>query len=165
MGVFFRRWAIAHADLDRADQHSVLVRVNWDPNPFTFVTKLCFHPHMTLYIDHRSGSLEMWTDPDQTGSQLRVTSVRFCGGQHLDHITAYSADGLPVLELCRRSDAQKVMVRTLTTRESMSGMLCNGCKRESMWNPNHNSIYPELSLAPSLTLTQTLSGRISTSVA
>ena len=98
----------------------------------------------------------MWTDVDKTGAQLRITSVRFCGGQHLDHITAYSADGLPVLELCRRSDAQKVMASKLRTRESMSRTLSKGCKLESMRNPNDNSIYPELNLAESVTLTQNI---------
>ena len=132
MGIVVWRRAIAHSNLDRTDQHSVLAWVNWDPNPFIFATTLTFHPHLTLYIDHRPGPLDMWTDLDKTGAQLRITLVRFCGGQHLDHITAYSADGLPVLELCRRSDSQKVMVRTLWTYQRMRSTLSHACKSESM---------------------------------
>ena len=123
MGVFVWRRAIAPANLDRTDQHSVLVRVKWDPNPFSFVATLTVHHHLTLYLDHRSGPLEMWTDLDQTGGQLHITSVRFCGGQHLDHITAYSANNVPVLELCRRSDLQRVMAHTIRTHQPMTRLL------------------------------------------
>ena len=38
MGIVVWREAIAYANLDRTDQHSVLVRVKWDLNPFTYVT-------------------------------------------------------------------------------------------------------------------------------
>ena len=137
MGVLVWRRTITHANLKRTD-YPVLVRVNCDPNPFTLTTTLTFHPRLTPCIDYRAGSLDMWTDLDQTCVEL--SSVRFCGGQHLDHITAYSADGLPVLELCRRSDTQKVMVRTLRAHQPMSRTLSYGCKPESMRNPNQNPI-------------------------
>ena len=48
----------------------------------------------------------MWANLDET---CEVSSIHFCGGQHLDYITAYSADDVPVLELCRRSDYRMVI--------------------------------------------------------
>ena len=48
----------------------------------------------------------LWVELDNAGVQ--AGSIRFCGGHHLDHITAYSADGAPVLELCR-SDSRPVL--------------------------------------------------------
>ena len=53
----------------------------------------------------RSDSL--WVELDRTG--VKAVLIRICGGQHLDHITAYSADNAPVLELCR-SDPRQVLV-------------------------------------------------------
>ena len=57
----------------------------------------------------RSRSDSLWTELNRTG--VRVVSIRFCGGQHLDHITAYSLDNQPVLELCR-SDPRQVLAWT-----------------------------------------------------
>ena len=54
-------------------------------------------------ISLRSDSL--WAELDRTG--VKAVLIRFCGGQHLDHITAYSSDNTPVLELCR-SDPRQV---------------------------------------------------------
>ena len=58
-------------------------------------------------IRSRSGTL--WSELNRTG--VKAVSIRFCGGQHLDHITAYSQDNQPVLELCR-SDPRQVLVWT-----------------------------------------------------
>ena len=49
----------------------------------------------------------LWAELDSTG--VKAVLIRFCGGQHLDHFTAYSADNVPVLELCR-SDPRQVFV-------------------------------------------------------
>ena len=83
--------------------------------------------------------MEMWVDLDETCVQL--ASVHFCGGQHLDHITAYSADGLPVLELCRRSDAQRVIAFAIGTHHInlwLNLYLINDCKPESLPNLNRD---------------------------
>ena len=61
---------------------------------------------VSLRGGHRSAELEMWANLDET---CEVSSIHFCGGQHLDCITAYSADDVPVLELCRRSDYRMVI--------------------------------------------------------
>ena len=53
---------------------------------------------------HRSDPL--WAELEITGVQ--VIAIRFQGGQHLDYITAYSANDVPVLELCR-SDSRRVL--------------------------------------------------------
>ena len=55
------------------------------------------------HIALRSDSI--WAELDRTG--VKAVSIRFCGGQHLDYITAYSSDNTPVLELCR-SDPRQV---------------------------------------------------------
>ena len=47
----------------------------------------------------------LWAELDRTG--VKAVLIRFCGGQHLDHITAYSSDNVPVIELCR-SDPRQV---------------------------------------------------------
>ena len=94
-------------------------------------------PHLPPCIAHRSGTLEMWTDLD--GTCVKAASIRFCGGQHLDHITAYSTDGLPVLELCRRSDSQRVIASAIGTHQPMSRTLSNA---ESNPNPNQNEPPP-----------------------
>ena len=77
----------------------------------------CRHPHLQpqlpLCIDRRSGPMEMWTDLDRTC--VKAAWIHFCGGQHLDHITAYSADNVPVLELCRRGYSQRVIACTMRT--------------------------------------------------
>ena len=67
---------------------------------------------ISLRGGHRSAELKMWANLYET---CEVSSVHFCGGQHLDYITAYSADDVPVLELCRRSDYRMVIHGILGT--------------------------------------------------
>ena len=46
----------------------------------------------------------VWAELDET--DVKAVSIRCCGGQHLDHITAFSTDNAPVLELCRSVSTQ-----------------------------------------------------------
>ena len=61
-----------------------------------------------LHLNHRTRPIRfdsLWVELDRTG--VKAVLIRFCGGQHLDHITAYSSDNVPVIELCR-SDPRQV---------------------------------------------------------
>ena len=83
------------------------------PPPDRPHTTPTFHIYLPQCSALRSAALEMWEDLDEI---CEVSSIHFCGGQHLDCITAYLADHVPVLELCRRSDYQRVIPCTIGTR-------------------------------------------------
>ena len=63
----------------------------------------------------------LWVELDRTG--VKAVLIRFCGGQHLDHITAYSSDNAPVLELCR-SDPRQVRACRTGLRYSTCNDVC-----------------------------------------
>ena len=65
------------------------------------------HPHTHTHAALHSRSDPLWAELDQTG--VDAVQIRFSGGHHLSHITAYSADSTPVLELCRNDSR---LVRT-----------------------------------------------------
>ena len=111
MAILFWGRTIKHANQKRSDQRPAHVVQVVDPappsRPHTVPT---FHLPVPLCSALRSAAQEMWSDLDEI---CEVSSIHFCGGQHLDYIMAYLADNVLVLELCRRSDSQKAIPCTI----------------------------------------------------
>ena len=104
MGILVWGRTIEHENMQRTREHSAHAQVDLNPNLFTPPTTLTLHHNLSQCMNQSSGQLKMWTDLDEKCHA--VSSVRFCGGQHLDHIIAFSADNAPVLELCRSVSTQ-----------------------------------------------------------